>query len=430
MNGKKLLIVSLIVVFSTLFASLSHTMAQDWAEPAPPDAPPSGWYECRNGDTEECRERARQEQETEHPGWSQTPENGADEDWWNWSEENNMSPCTKRELSGLKCHPEPEPDVCEWDHAITMDNPNCKPPDEEVPPPAVEEEPEPEPEGDVCITIWHPFAPNTQLDAYFTVPNQDGGMPERQFNGWVRTNEKNELVMSSNDGETHDRRWFFIQDSLGNSAYIYVEEDPVYQTSGNSNCYVPRNYYEEQSTDDTIAAEPTATPVAAQTEQVNVSWDFTPYCTNQVDPGFTVRGMKLEDVSAQVILNGERILWLQFWSGINDSVSARWQYPGIEIGDQVVIRLRLEGIQTRDIQIPVVEGEDCIAPAIEAMVGPAGQLYVFPGNSPEDVRQITGFTGTDEQLRQLWWNAHIQMHVYNQGYQVPTEMAALMSPAS
>lgn len=141
-------------------------------------------------------------------------------------------------------------------------------------------------------------------------------------------------------------------------------------------------------------------------EHPRVTWNFTPVCIGTDDPGFTVTGTTSEQVSATVFLNGEEILDLNFWDGRNTTANARWNHPEIGINDTVYVHLRLSGYGVYDVPIPVVEAKDCVAPAIEAMVQ-GDNLWVYPGNDPSDVAEITGFTGTTEQLYDLWWDAHI-----------------------
>jgi len=162
-----------------------------------------------------------------------------------------------------------------------------------------------------------------------------------------------------------------------------------------------------------------------QVEVPRVTWDFTPFCVNSPDPGFTVYGMSVADVTGHVLVNGERVASLSFWAGQNNTANTRWAYSGIEMGDEVVVMLRLQGLGTYPVQIPVVDAENCVAPAIEAMVGSEGQLFVYPGNSPDDVKAVTGFTGTGEELHSLWWDAHLWLHVYGEGYQLPADILAL-----
>lgn len=157
-----------------------------------------------------------------------------------------------------------------------------------------------------------------------------------------------------------------------------------------------------------------------------ITWDFTPYCVGNPDPGFTVYNAVTEDVSAYVLLNGEWITNLeQFWAGENNSSNSKWTAGNIQMGDLVTVRLRIEKMGTFDVPIPVVEGSDCYAPPIEAMVQ-GNQLHVFPGNGPEDVRMITGFSGSDEQLYEIWQEAHLALQA-GETYTIPEDMVTLMN---
>ncbi len=137
------------------------------------------------------------------------------------------------------------------------------------------------------------------------------------------------------------------------------------------------------------------------------------YCVGNPDPAITISGVSFEQVvRGVVVVNGNKVANIEFWSG-KDVVNGKWFYENIAMGDKVQLQIRLVGLNL-NYDVPVVFGHECGNPALPAMIGPNGGLFVYPGQGPDEVAKQLNLG--EEAALELWEKAHLNTQ---QGIETP-----------